>query len=103
MAEPEIRRLVPLDLEALTAIEHAFSRLAEGRADVPPIVGLFVPEYQGEVDVKAAYIHGLPRMAVKIASGCYGNRARGLPSGSGRMVVVTAETGFPEAVLFYYW
>jgi len=99
LAEPDIRRLVALDLEALAAVEHAFARLAEGRADVPPIVGLFVPERQGEVDVKGAYIHGLPRMAIKIASGFYGNPARGLPSGSGMMVVVSAETGFPEAVL----
>jgi ornithine cyclodeaminase len=38
-------------------------------------------------------------MAIKIASGFYGNAALGLPSGSGMMVVVSAETGFPEGVL----
>ncbi len=99
LSEPEIRALVPLDLDALGAIERAFAALADRRADVPPIVGLFVPERGGEVDVKGAYIHGWPRMAIKIASGFYGNGALGLPSGSGMMVVVSAETGFPEGVL----
>ncbi len=99
LSEGEIRALVPLDGEALGAIERAFAALAEGRADVPPIVGLFVPERGGEVDVKGAYIHGWPRMAIKIASGFYENGKLGLPSSSGMMVVVSAETGFPEGVL----
>ena len=58
LTEAEIRRLVTLDLDALGAIEDAFSKLSAGEADVPPIVGLFVPDRHGEVDVKAAYIHG---------------------------------------------
>lgn len=99
LSEPEIRGLVPLDADALRAIEGAFAALAGGQADVPPIVGLCVPERGGEVDVKGAYVHGWPRMAIKIASGFYGNDRFGLPSGSGLMVVVSAETGFPEGVL----
>jgi ornithine cyclodeaminase len=99
LSEPEIRALVPLDVDALGAIERAFAALAEGHADVPPIVGLFVPDRSGEVDVKGAYIRGWPRMAIKIASGFYENGRLGLPSGSGMMVVVSAETGFPEGVL----
>ena len=42
-----------LDLDALAAVEDAFTRLAAGQADVPPILGLFVPERHGEIDVKA--------------------------------------------------
>jgi ectoine utilization protein EutC len=99
LTEAEIRQLVALDLEALAAIEDAFSRLAAGQADVPPIVGLFVPERQGEVDVKGAYIHGLPGLAVKIASGFFENARWGLPSGSGLMVVLSTETGYPLAIL----
>jgi ectoine utilization protein EutC len=97
--ESEIRRLVGLDADALAAVEGAFAKLAAGQADVPPIVGLFVPERQGEVDVKGAYIHGLPSLAVKIASGFFDNARWGLPSGSGLMVVLSAETGYPQAIL----
>jgi len=99
LSEPELRRLVALDLDALAAIEDAFARLAGGEADVPPILGLFVPERHGEIDVKAAYIHGLPSLAVKIASGFFDNGRWGLPSGSGLMVVLSTRTGYPQAVL----
>ena len=99
LSEPELRRLVTLDLDALAAIEAAFTGLADGEADVPPILGLFVPERRGEIDVKAAYIHGLPSLAVKIASGFFDNGLSGLPSGSGLMIVLSARTGYPQAVL----
>jgi ectoine utilization protein EutC len=99
VSEPELRRLVTLDLDALAAIEDAFTKLASGQADVPPILGLFVPERHGEIDVKAAYIHGLPSLAVKIASGFFDNGRWGLPSGSGLMVVLSTRTGYPQAVL----
>ncbi|HEY3380580.1 MAG TPA: hypothetical protein VGK32_02370 [Vicinamibacterales bacterium] len=99
LTEREIRSLVALDVEALAAVEDAFTRLAGGLADVPPIVGLFVPSRRGEVDVKAAYIHGLPSLAIKIASGFFDNTLWGLPNSSGLMVVVSTLTGFPEAVL----
>jgi len=98
-SEPELRQVVTLDHDALAAIEDAFTRLADGQADVPPILGMFVPERRGEVDVKAAYIHGLPSLAVKIASGFFDNSLWGLPSGSGLMVVLSTRTGYPQAVL----
>jgi ornithine cyclodeaminase len=88
-----------LDLEALDTIANAFSRLARGEATVPPIIGVEVPERRGEVDVKTAYVRGLDSFAVKIASGFYDNAARGLPTSSGMMVLISAHTGFPEAVL----
>jgi ornithine cyclodeaminase len=99
LTEREIRSLVALDLDALAAVEEAFARLARGQADVPPIVGLFVPSRRGEVDVKAAYVHGLPSLVIKVASGFFDNNLWGLPNSSGLMIVVSAQTGFPEAVL----
>ena len=99
LTEREIRSVLTLDVDALAAIEEAFTRLADGQADVPPIVGLFVPEHRGEIDVKAAYIHGLPSLAVKIASGFFDNGLWGLPSGSGLMVVLSTRTGYPQAIL----
>jgi ectoine utilization protein EutC len=99
LTERDLRQVVSLDAEALAAIELAFTRLTAGKADVPPIVGLFVPERRGEIDVKASYVHGLPSLAVKIASGFFENARLGLPSGSGLMVVLSTETGYPQAIL----
>jgi ornithine cyclodeaminase len=62
-------------------------------------MGLSVPEVEGEVHVKSAYLAGAPIFAVKIATGFYKNTVRGLPSGSGLILVFDAATGFPLALL----
>jgi len=66
---------------------------------VPPVAHIEAADRHGEVDIKTAYVRGVNRFAVKIASGFPGNAAHGLPTGSGMMVVFSAETGFCEAVL----
>jgi len=88
-----------MDEDAIAAVAEGFSRLTEGRATVPPILRVDIPEHNGEVDVKTAYIHGLDSFAIKIAAGFFDNRDYGLPTGSGMMVVVSAKTGFPQAIL----
>ena len=98
--EAEIKRFMKLDLDVVSQVEQGFAELSRGNATVPPIMMLPVPEKHGEVDIKSAFIKGLPSMAVKIASGFFQNPDIGLPSQSGQMVVVSAETGFLQGVLF---
>ena len=95
----EIRALVPLDLTAVDRIEAAFATLARGGVVMPPVLSMAMPEVGGEVDVKTAFIPGLSGFAVKISPGFFGNTARGLPSTSGLMVVLSSETGRVRAVL----
>lgn len=97
--EAELRSSVGVDAEALAAVEDGFARLARGEVVVPPPIGIDVPERKAEVHVKTAYVHGLPAFAVKVASGFYANPKAGLPASSGLMVVLSAETGWPEALL----
>lgn len=99
LTETELRSCVTMDQDALIAVEEGFMRFARGKATVPPAMGIDVPEYQGEVHVKSAYVHGLDSFAVKIASGFYGNPDKGLPMSSGMMILLNATTGFPEAFL----
>jgi ornithine cyclodeaminase len=99
LTESELRQCVALDQETIAAVEDGFTRLARGKATVPPIVRVDIPEHEGEVDIKTAYLSGLDSFAVKIASGFFGNYRLGLPSGSGMMVLISARTGIPEAVL----
>lgn len=66
---------------------------------MPPILRVDVPEHRGEVDVKTAVVKGEPYFAIKMSSGFFHNPERGLPSGSGMMVLLDVETGIPEAVL----
>jgi ornithine cyclodeaminase len=99
LSEKELKEYVHLDLEIIEKVEKGFVELAAGNATVPPIMMLPVPSKDGEVDIKSAFIKGLPSMAIKIASGFFKNNELDLPSQSGQMLVVSAETGFLEAVL----
>jgi len=84
--------------EALRAVTKAFRALAGGRVVQPPPVGMDLTASRGEVHVKGAYLEGEPIFAVKVASGFYDNPGRGLPTGSGIVLVFDASTGFPLAV-----
>jgi ectoine utilization protein EutC len=99
LSEADIRACVGFDREALEAVAQGFSRLAEGRAVAPPVVAIEIPEHCGEVDIKTAYIEGLDSFAIKVASSFADNPAKGLPSGTGMMVLISAETGFLQALL----
>lgn len=99
LTEAELRRLVPLDLAAVAAAERAFRALGEGRAIQPPVLALEIAPRNAEVDIKTAYIDGLPQLAIKASAGFFDNPARGLPSLSGFMAVLSAETGRMAAVL----
>jgi ornithine cyclodeaminase len=99
VTEGELQRVVKLDESVVEAVEKGFSELDRGNATVPPIMMIPVPEKTGEVDVKSAYIKGVDRLAIKVASGFFENNKIGLPSASGQMLVLSAETGYLLAVL----
>ena len=96
--EEELKKIAKLDLDMVAAIEEGFSRLDKGDATVPPIMMIPVPEKEGEVDVKSAYIKGIDHLAIKVASGFFDNKNLGLPSQSGQILVMSAITGFLKAV-----
>ena len=99
LTEPELRQCAGMDEDSIAAVTEGFTRLAQGKATVPPILRVDVTESRGEVDVKTAYVHGLDSFAIKIASGFFNNRELGLPTGSGLMMLLSTKTGFPEALL----
>ncbi|MDM5337249.1 cyclodeaminase [Fictibacillus enclensis] len=97
--EQELRQHISLNHEALSVVEDGFSSLAEKKAVMPPIMRVDVHDHNGEVDVKTAYIKGKDKFAIKVSSGFFNNYQLGLPSGSGLMMLVSATTGVPEALL----
>jgi ornithine cyclodeaminase len=99
LKESEIRQCVELNQEALAAVEDGFTRLADGKAMMPPIMRIDVPENNGEVDIKSAYLEGLDSFAVKMSSGFFDNYKLGLPSLGGMMILLSAKVGFPQALL----
>lgn len=98
--EIELRKVVGINDAAFAAVESAFSSLQQGEVNMPPIMHIAAEDKNGDIDVKSAYVQALPYIAIKIASGFYDNPSRGLPTGSAMMVLLDAETGFCESVLF---
>ncbi|HVW91967.1 MAG TPA: ectoine utilization protein EutC [Devosia sp.] len=100
LTERDLRALVPLDAAAVACVEDAFKALATRPVVMPPILRLDIAEANGEVDVKTAYVPGLPSFAIKISPGFFDNPKLGLPSVNGLMVLLSATTGLLEAALF---
>lgn len=99
LTEAELRRIVPLDREAVACVENAFHALATRAVAMPPILRLDIPEHRGEVDVKTAYVPGLDGFAIKISPGFFDNPKIGLPSTNGMMVLLSSRTGLVQALL----
>jgi ectoine utilization protein EutC len=99
LTETELRAILRLDLVAVDCIETAFRRLAEGGVEMPSVLSMAIPDRNGEVDVKTAYVPGLEGFAIKVSPGFFDNPKIGLPSTSGLMVVLSSRTGQVQAVL----
>ena len=99
LTETDLRGLVTLDLAAIDIVERAFAALASGKVVMPPILSMAIPEANGEVDVKTAYIPGFDGFAIKVSPGFFDNPRIGLPSLNGLMILFSARTGLVEALL----
>jgi ornithine cyclodeaminase len=96
----ELEILELLDpIACIAAMEQAFAAYSGGRAELPSVIHLDVPEHRGEIHIKSGYIHGNPYYAVKMVSGFPGNSERGLSANGGLVVAFDASTGVPAAFL----
>jgi ectoine utilization protein EutC len=99
LTEDDLRKAVPLDGDAVACVEEAFYLLATKDVQMPPVLSFHVPEHNGEVDVKTAYVPGLDGFAIKMSPGFFDNPKLGLPSLNGLSVLFDAKTGIVRAVL----
>jgi ornithine cyclodeaminase len=93
-----LRDRVPLGV-AVRAVEQGFRALALGEATLPDPLVLELPREQAEVHVKGAHLAGGRHIVLKVATGFYRNRDRGLPSGDGMFLLLDAATGAPDLLL----
>lgn len=99
LTESDLRGLVTLGLPVIDVVERAFAALASGKVVMPPILSMAIPDMNGEVDVKTAYIPGFDGFAIKVSPGFFDNPKLGLPSLNGLMILFSARTGLVEALL----
>jgi ectoine utilization protein EutC len=97
--EQEIKQYIQINDEAVKVVEDAFTKLSKNEVMMPPIMRVDIDDQNGEVDVKTAYIKDKEMFAIKISSGFFNNYKLGLPSGNGMMILISTQTGVPEAIL----
>ena len=73
LTETELRNTIPLDIKVIDCIESAFSELASGKVIMPPILSMPIKEYNGEIDVKTAYLSNINSFALKASPGFFDN------------------------------
>lgn len=96
--EDELRQTITIS-EAIDVVEAAFAALAEGRMNVPGSFSLQLPEVNGNVDVRGAYLQETPYYVIKAGSNFRDNPSINLPAKSGLITVFDAATGFPAAIM----
>ena len=89
----ELEHVFKLDTVALGVIRNGFVALAGDRVVMPPILSMDVAENNGGVDVKTAYIEGVPQFYIKVSPGFFNNPKLGLPSLNGLMILFSSQTG----------
>jgi len=94
----EIRTAIQFG-EAIDRMRAALIAQARGECDTPMPMHLDIAPVAGEVHIKSSYRRGGKCFALKIASTFPGNIARGLSTGNGMMLLCSAETGEPLALL----
>lgn len=85
--------------DLIRAVRHAFTAFSNGAVTTPPVGYLPFSNPPGDMHIKYGHIKGDPVFVVKLATGFYDNPKQGLPSSNGLMLVMSAETGVPLALL----
>lgn len=94
----DVKSLVTLD-EIITAVKDAFVQKSMGKVQMPSKNYLFFKNYQGDLRSMPCYLEGSDVAAVKVVNSHAENRAKGLPSVMGVLVMVSPETGAPLCIM----
>ena len=98
--EKEIRKAISLDRRTIAAAESAFIKYASGDVVMPPVMQVLVDEFGGQSCVKAGHMKGDPFFVIKLASLFPRNQLLKLPNSSGLSLIVNAQTGVVDTILF---
>lgn len=94
----EIRRSLVFS-EIVNLMRDALIAQFRGECETPMPMHLGIAAEQGEVHMKSSCRRGGRYFALKVASTFPNNIQRGLPTGNGMMLLASAETGEPVALL----
>ena len=83
----EIKRVLP-KLDLFPLIKQGFVAYSSGLSVVPPVGEMIFDDPPGDVHIKYGYIKGDDYYVIKIASGFYGDMAKGITSAQGGMMIL---------------
>ena len=87
-----------MNADAIECIESAFAALASGEVVMPPILSMAIEEFNGDVELKTAYVPGL-KLCNKNVAGFFRQSEGGFAEHVRFDGAVCARTGMLEAVL----
>ena len=85
--------------EAILAVEEAFREDGRGTAQMPPKSYLIYKKYNGDLRTMPAYLEGMDATGVKVVNVHPGNPGSGLPTVMALVILNSARTGAPTAVM----
>jgi ornithine cyclodeaminase/alanine dehydrogenase-like protein (mu-crystallin family) len=85
--------------EVIDEMRRAVVAQSRGDCETPMPMHLTIPAEDAEIHIKSGYCRGGPYFALKMATGFPRNAARGRPAGNGVLLLSSAETGEPAALL----
>ena len=85
--------------KAVEAIRMAYISASTDNASIAPVGHLSFQDNNGDCHIKSGHIKGDDFFVIKIATGFYDNPSLGRPSSNGVMVVFSATSGEPIALL----
>jgi len=94
----EIRRALAYP-DLIDCMRDALIAQSRGECDTPMPMHLDIASERAEVHMKSSYRRGGRYFAVKVATTFPGNVSRDLPTGNGMVLLASAETGEPVAML----
>ena len=97
LTRSEIEALIDFDAAA-QAIKAAYVVTSLGNVNLPP-VGHITFAQGADCHIKYGHMAGDANFVIKVATGFPENDAKGLPSGNGLVLVLSAVTGMVEAML----
>lgn len=97
LTRPEIEALIDMPAAA-DAIEAAYRAASLGRVNLPPVGHIALPD-EADCHIKYGHMAGDANFVIKVATGFPGNSAKGMPTGNGLVLVLSAQTGNVEAML----
>lgn len=98
LGERDVYELLPVS-ECIAVMEHAFRTVAAGKFAQPQRLIAWLPEGRGAIGTMPAYLGEPDALAAKVITVFPENRAAGLESHQGSVLLHETKTGRPQAIV----